>query len=145
MNDTTFKEYLESNKVLIYSTTGTSMLPLIREGLDTVQIEKPNRKIRKYDVVLYVRDNGQYVLHRVVRVRKDGYVLIGDNQYILEKGVRRDQIIGIMVAVFRGEKLVKTTSMKYKLYSRRIVWFRFLRRVIKKIFLMLKVHKKRCL
>ena len=58
---------------------GVSMLPLLREGIDSVILSLPE-KIEKYDMVLYQRDDGQYVLHRVVDIKDGKYDFCGDNQ-----------------------------------------------------------------
>ena len=75
----TFEEQLAQNGRLIYTNKGSSMLPLIREGRDLLIIEPVHGRLKKYDVPLYKRDSGQYVLHRILKVRSDDYVICGDN------------------------------------------------------------------
>ena len=64
-----FEEILESGQPLVYTNVGDSMEPLIRQGRDLLVIRKNDREWRKYDIPLYRRDNGQYVLHRILKVR----------------------------------------------------------------------------
>ena len=71
MNKLSYEEALEKAPFLIVSTVGTSMLPLIKEGVNTVKITKINAKLKRGDVLLFKRDDGSYVLHRLVRVKKD--------------------------------------------------------------------------
>ena len=80
MNKTTFEKIIEKDGKLIYTNRGDSMMPLIKEGRDLIIIEKPVGRLKKYDVPLYKRDSGQYVLHRVLKVRDDDYVICGDNR-----------------------------------------------------------------
>ena len=47
------------------------MLPLLREGVDSVMLSLAE-EIKKYDMVLYQRDDGQFVLHRVVGIEDSG-------------------------------------------------------------------------
>ena len=113
-----FEKYFETNEKLIYTNKGTSMFPLIREGKDLLIIEKrENRKIRKGDAVLYTRSHGEYVLHRVVKVREDGYVIIGDNSVKKEYGVTDDRILGVMTGFVRNGVNHSTDELIYRLYS----------------------------
>lgn len=77
-------------------------------------------KLKKYDIPLYQRDNGQYVLHRVVAVEEDGYTCMGDNQFVEEKGLQHSQMIGVVTAFYRGEKCHNVDETGYKAYS--ILW-----------------------
>ena len=71
MNKQSFEEYLENNDRLIYRNTGTSMLPLLKQGRDFFIVEKVNnRQLKKYDVVLYKRQPDSYVLHRIIKIEK---------------------------------------------------------------------------
>ena len=82
MRKTSFEEVIQKKGFLLYSNQGDSMLPLIRDGRDVLLISrKPEGRLKKYDVPLYKRDSGRYVLHRILKVRKDDYVLCGDNRY----------------------------------------------------------------
>ena len=82
-----FAEYLQTHETLTYSNVGVSMLPLLRQGRDlfTVRRKGPER-CKAGDVVLYPR-NRQYVLHRMVEVRPDDYVIPGGNCASKEYGV----------------------------------------------------------
>lgn len=102
--------------MLIYTNTGYSMYPLIRQSRDIIMIGKPDGKLKKYDIPLYKRDNGQYVLHRIIKVRKDDYVLCGDNCYTKEYGVKDEDIIGVLISLVRDGKEVDFNSFRYKIY-----------------------------
>lgn len=105
---------------------GTSMLPLIRQGIDFVELAPLPERLKKYDLPLYQRDNGQYVLHRVVKAGET-YTCIGDNQFELETGVRQDQMIAVAAAVYRGEKRIPVTAFSYQVYCRYWHWSRKIR------------------
>ena len=75
MSKSTFEEQLDKCGKLIYTNVGDSMMPLIRQDKDLLIIEKPKGRLKKYDVPLYRRDSGQYVLHRILEVRKNDYVI----------------------------------------------------------------------
>lgn len=95
---------------------GTSMLPLIRQGRDSVALSALHRPPRKYDILFYQRRDGSYVLHRVKAVTPEGLTLWGDNQHRLETGVREDQIIGYAARIFREEKELDYQSVAYRAY-----------------------------
>ena len=113
------EEFLAQGKPVIFAPRGISMLPMLRQGVDKVVLESYKGILRKFDIPLYQRDDGHFVLHRVVRVG-DTYTCIGDNQYELEHGVRQDQIIAIVTGFYRGDKYYSTKNLGYKLYSR--IW-----------------------
>ncbi len=103
MNKSTYEQELEQKGSLIYTTVGMSMRPFLRSGQDLMVIEPvKNGRCRVRDVVLYRRRSGKYVLHRIMWVRKEDYVLCGDNCRSLEPGIRDHQILGVLTAVIRN-------------------------------------------
>jgi len=113
-----FEEVLDRYGELVYPNKGTSMMPLLREGRDLMVIKKrPDGRCQKLDAVLFKRDNGQYVLHRIVRVRESDYLLCGDNQIVREP-VREEQILGVLKAVRRGKRTIDVHSLGYRTYVR---------------------------
>lgn len=92
------------------------MMPLIRQGKDLLIIEPAHGRLKKYDVPLYRRDSGQYVLHRILRVRKDDYVICGDNRWHLETGITDRHIVGVLSAVVRNGRTITVTNRRYRLY-----------------------------
>ena len=98
---------------------GISMLPTIKQGVDSVELAAP-KKLKKYDVVLYKRPNGQFVIHRIMKIKGEEATLCGDNQVSLEKGVDLNDILAKVIGIYKGEKLFKNTDFFYKVYS--FVW-----------------------
>lgn len=111
------EEILSSGGELRIYPKGTSMLPLIVQTRDSVVLRRNTKDAAKmYDVALYRRGNGQFVLHRVMKINKDGtYAMCGDNQTVLENGVKREQIIAFVSKIYREEKEI-TGSFKHSLY-----------------------------
>ena len=117
MSKSSFEEEIRRSGYLIYRNVGDSMLPLIRQGRDLLLISrKPEGRLNQYDVPLYRRDSGQYVLHRILKVRKDDYVLCGDNRWQRETGISDRHIIGVLTAVIRDGKQLPVTDWRYRLY-----------------------------
>lgn len=110
------EDVLAEEGVYVSATSGISMLPLLREGRDTVLIRPAEGRLKKYDVALY-RAGGRYVLHRVIGVRPDGYVIRGDN-CVARELVRDGQILGVLDGVWRGEEELDLHSPRYRRYVR---------------------------
>lgn len=116
MSKGSFETILAQDGRLVYSNVGDSMMPLLREGRDLVVIEPVNRRLKRYEVPLYRRESGQYVLHRILRVRKNDYVICGDNRWGLETGVTDNQILGCLTAVVRNGETISVSDPRYQLY-----------------------------
>ena len=113
---TRFEDVIERDGRLVYTNVGDSMRPLIRQDRDILIIEKPHGRLEKYDVPLYKRDSGQYVLHRVLKVRENDYVICGDNRYSKEYGITDRHIIGVLTAVVRDRKEIPINDWRYRIY-----------------------------
>ena len=100
MTKSSFEDIIAEQGKLIYTSVGDSMNPLIKEG-DLLVISKVTQPLKKYDIPLYKRDNGQYVLHRIIDISSDGYVMCGDNRAAAERGIGDRNIIGVLTAVIR--------------------------------------------
>ena len=112
-----FEDILARDGRLVYTSVGDSMHPFLRSGEDLLVIERITGRLKKYDVPLYRRDSGRYVLHRVVKVRRDDYVLCGDNRYRRETGITDRHVLGVLTAIVRkGE----TLSVNDPAYRRRV-------------------------
>ena len=111
------QEQLSAWETVLFAPRGTSMLPMLRQGIDNVVLSPVPEKLKKYDLPLYRRENGQFVLHRVVKVGET-YTCVGDNQFALEQGLRQDQMLALVTAFYRGSKVYRVDSLSYKIYCR---------------------------
>lgn len=119
--NSSFEEELNRSGTLIYTNTGDSMLPLLRQGKDVLVIEKA-AAYHRFDAVLFRRvgvpGSNRYILHRILKICPDGrYWIAGDNRTIGEY-VAKEQILGVLTAVNRGGRLIKATDLRYRLYVR---------------------------
>ena len=113
------EDIIKSEGVYISTTSGISMYPMLRDRRDTIVISPVTERLRKYDVPLYKKGNS-YVLHRIIKVLPDSYVICGDNCITIEKGIRDGDIIGKLTSFYRGDKLVHLDSFWYQAYCRLI-------------------------
>ena len=114
-----YEEVLKKNGRLLFTPGGTSMMPLLRHHENPVLLEPCKGGLKKGDIPFYKRLDGQYVLHRIVRVRKDSYDCCGDNQTKLEKGVTDDMIFAKMVGFYKGEQYISIEDKSIVRYGRR--------------------------
>lgn len=100
-------DILKSGNEAPLTVTGSSMLPFLRNEKDAVLLSGA-KSVRKGDVALYKRENGQYVLHRVTKRKKDGLYFCGDAQYSLEGPLPETCILAVVVkARWRGKWIGK--------------------------------------
>lgn len=118
------REIMGVGGVVRLTVTGMSMFPTLVEKRDSVLLVKPD-KVKKGDIVLYQRQNGDYVLHRIVGKKKDEYSLCGDNQTLIEFPIYREQIFGVVSGIVRKGVTIPVTNAKYRMAS--FVWVRFIR------------------
>ncbi len=113
----TFEELLNEKGYIIYFNVGRSMLPLLRQRRDIIEIRrKEPGRCKKYDAVLYKR-GAKYILHRVLRVLPEGYLIAGDNNTFVERDIMDAQILGVMTRVIRnGKSIDVNTNRLYRCY-----------------------------
>ena len=146
---TSIKEILDKTGTYTGLTVGVSMQPLLHEQKDNIIVVKPEGRLKKYDVALYVTSYGKYIMHRVIKVEEDHYVIMGDN-LTKKEYVSDDMICGKLIGFYKnGKRYVDCENSKlYKLYSR--IWvaiipikpalffvrrgFNYIRRKLKELF-----------
>lgn len=134
-----YEEILNKQGTLVFTPHGNSMQPLLQNGKNPVVLLPVTERLQKGDVPFYRRENGQYVLHRIVRVRKNGYDCCGDNQSAIEKGVRDDMILAKMAGFYRGSTYVSADEAWVKRYAKR----RMASRPFRRAFALIKLAFRR--
>ena len=118
-------ELVRQGESVSVPVAGESMRPFLRDKRDSVWLSPMPDSVERGDIVLYKRDSGQYVLHRVLRPDADGgFVMLGDGQLIPEPGIRRDQLAAKVTAVRRKGKMISEKSPVWRFYAK--VWPRAL-------------------
>ena len=111
------KEVLQSGGEFRLYPRGTSMMPLLRQGRDSVALVAAHAPFSRGDILLYRRQNGQYVLHRLIDVEGDGsLVFCGDNQSAMEKGITPDAVLARVNALWRDDQRIELSSRRYRTY-----------------------------
>ena len=110
-----FEEILNEKGYIVYTNVGYSMLPLLRQRKDIIEIHRKSGKCKKYDAVFYKRGN-KYILHRILKVLPEGYLIAGDHCTKIERDVTDEMILGVMTKVIRNGKTILPDNMWYKMY-----------------------------
>lgn len=98
------------------TVTGCSMQPMLCHRRDTVELVPVSGSQRPGDVILYRRENGQYVLHRIIALTPEGYLCSGDNQAMREP-VAHDQLLAVMDGFTRKGKRYGLDATGYRVYT----------------------------
>ena len=97
------------------TVTGSSMMPMLYGRRDTVELIPPAHRQKKGDIILYRRKNGQYVLHRIIALKADGYICCGDNQASKEP-VCHGQLMAVVNGFVRKGKAFSMDAPGYRFY-----------------------------
>lgn len=127
---------------ITYKISGKSMEPMLLPNRDLVTIIKrtDNIELSENDVVLY-REKGNFVLHRIVEIRKDGeLVILGDNCSKKEYGIYKEQVLGVLKSFKHNGVHYEVTDDKYVEYIRQLRETEFKRTTRKLIYDILVIH-----
>jgi len=113
---------LEETDAVPLVVSGSSMTPFLVHRRDTVYLSKVCRPLKRGDMVLYRRDSGAYILHRIFRTEGDTFTMVGDNQTLLESGIRRDQVKAVVTAVYRKGRRLQKGSFWWEFFEK--IWIR---------------------
>ena len=99
---------------------GTSMMPLLKEGRVRVEL-KPycHERLKKGDVVLYKKNDGTLVLHRIIKTEnREFFTVLGDHQFNNAERVNNNQIIAVACGFFIKARYVNEKTRWYRLYKK---------------------------
>lgn len=111
------KEMVEQGHEVSMTIAGTSMEPFLVHNRDRIYFQKPEEPIKKGDMVFFQRKTGEYVMHRVIKVRNHQYYLAGDHQTFLEGPIDRGQIFAKVVSVERDGVWLSEKDRIWKFYA----------------------------
>lgn len=132
------QELLKEGKEVPLVITGNSMSPFLIHERDQILISRVNRPLKKGDMAFFRRTNGQYIMHRICRVKKENnkeaYYFVGDAQTAIEGPIRREQIFGLITAVERKGKILRKGDFWWEFFEH--VWLHIIpfRRMICRIY-----------
>ena len=93
-----FEEVLEKEGELFFTNVGYSMYPLIKQREDILHIVKTD-DYKRGDIILYKSEVDHYVLHRILRIKKDKIILAGDYNYFKDQPINKEQVLGLLTEI----------------------------------------------
>ena len=98
---------------------------MLHNRKDQVTIAPVTDRCKQGDVILYRRENGRYVLHRVYKIRKDGaFLMLGDSQRMPEP-VEAAQLRAMVSSVRCGGENCGPGSFRWWFFA--VPWLRLAR------------------
>lgn len=109
-----FEEAVECGECFNIRVDGSSMLPLLGYGHDTIIIRRTHADEPIVGrIAMYRLGPKHYVTHRVIKHEGDMVILLGDGRITYDEPIRRDMVIGVVEGVIResGRKLSCTSRL----------------------------------
>ncbi|MDY4515058.1 MAG: S24/S26 family peptidase [Hominisplanchenecus sp.] len=109
------RKTLEKGGTFKFYPRGTSMEPTIHAGRDMVVLSPLPDCLRKYQIVLYKRTNGAFVLHRIIKVKGSCCTMRGDNQFVSEPGIQKEQMIGMVTQIICNGDVIPVNDTRHRI------------------------------
>jgi hypothetical protein len=108
------KQLIEDGQEVALTVVGWSMEPILRNQRDRVLLKKPTKPLKIGDIVFYQRKSGQFVLHRIFKIRSEGCYMMGDHQIDLEGPIENAAIFAIVTEVERNGRWISADAFCWK-------------------------------
>ncbi len=112
------EELLREGKSVRMRIKGRSMQPLLRDGLEEVELTQPEEwEIKRNEVVLF-RYGEDFLLHRIITRKGDKLILRGDNVFQSKEVISIEKVSGIVrKVIYPGGNEASTSSPGWRLKS----------------------------
>ena len=132
------RELVEEGRIVPFLITGNSMSPFMIHTRDTILLKKPEYPLKKGMMAFYQRENGQYIMHRICKIKQKQYYFVGDAQTEIEGPLEAKQIFAVVCGVKRKGKLEKPGTFWWEFFEHIWLWLRPLRPCICRIYARIK-------
>ena len=109
------EEALSSGGAVTFTTHGKSMRPLLNNG-DSVTVKKAD-KYKVGDVILFRKEDGSFVVHSIIKIKKGLFYTQGDSLHEKDEPIKIDNILGKVVEFIYPNKKVSINDFKFKVYK----------------------------
>ncbi len=99
---------------------GHSMTPFLVDQRDTIFFCKPDTPLAVGQIVFYQRRNGQFIVHRICRIRDGQLYITGDAQQSIEGPVDPEQVFARVTKVRRKGKIIGPGNFWWEFFEH--VW-----------------------
>ena len=115
------EKMLHENHSASIPVSGISMYPFLTPNCDYVGLRPMDTvRCRPGMIVLFRRESGAYVLHRIIKCKNESVFLAGDGQCILEGPIHISQVVGWVSHVYRRGKWVALWRRKGFMFG--VLW-----------------------
>lgn len=118
------REMTEQGSEVQVRISGSSMVPFLADRRDFIYFKKPDRPLRRGDIVAYQRASGQFVVHRICKIKPEGIYLVGDAQREIEGPLSEAQIFGLVTKVQRKGKWIGPGDFWWEFFAH--IWIRLI-------------------
>ena len=108
-----FEEVLQKDGELFFTNVGYSMYPLIKEREDILHIVTSD-SYKRGDIILFKSNIDHYVLHRILRIKKDKIITAGDYNYFKDQPIAKEQVLGKLIEIKKKDGKVIDLSKDKK-------------------------------
>ncbi len=100
-------ELLENGHNVKLTVTGNSMMPFLREDIDSIELSiVPFSDLHFLQVPLIKRESGQYILHRIVFKKRSSFYIAGDAHFWAEGPVLPCQLVAVVSGIWRRGRYI---------------------------------------
>lgn len=132
----TLCELVDEGREVVLAIAGSSMAPFLIHHRDAVMLGKIDQPPKRGDIVLFRRPDGNHVVHRVRRVERDGYYMIGDGQTETEGPVPESSLLAKVTKVRRKGQWLGPGTFWWNFFAGPWLWMIPLRPAIVRIWQM---------
>ncbi|NLD27088.1 MAG: hypothetical protein GX661_06990 [Acholeplasmataceae bacterium] len=126
------REKLDQNGEVVFTVSGNSMLPFFRNQETEVTLEKPDRPLRRGDIVLFKYQN-HWILHRILKIKGETVKTGGDALTTVEMTSIND-ILAIVTKYQKGDRLIDVRKFSCRFRMRLWMFLRPIRKILMKIY-----------
>ena len=116
------RELTDAGKEVSLIVAGSSMAPFLVHHRDTIYFSKPDSTLKRGDMVFYQRADGQYVMHRIYKIKGKEFYMIGDAQTEIEGPLDEKQIFARITKIRRKGKWIQPGDFWWWFFAK--VWLR---------------------
>lgn len=110
------EEMLEDGKSVRFTVSGNSMWPLIINNRDSVLlVPRSNKRLKKGEIILFRTGISHYVLHRITKVKKGGYITTGDGNLHRDGFVAEAAVRAKVTVVYRKNRIIDCNKWYWKM------------------------------
>lgn len=109
---------------VVMPVRGVSMLPLLKAGRDSVTVIPLRRELMIGDIIVFRREDGFYVVHRVRALTQSDVETIGDNCLDPDAWFAYKDVCGLVSHIQRHRRLILIDTPFWRAYGR--FWMRML-------------------